>query len=179
MNSETCLATDVQRLPDLMRAESEDAAVAALGAILLRHETGVLTKALQETRAEAVATLKALAQAKSEAEAEATAAGEAARKARAVVAALPDLAEALEAGRLAEARVERASAEAELAQLELTRQAARANLEQMARPRVRSATQRLSDIDARLIALAEPPAPDPAILAALAEAMIGGHRDPD
>ena len=110
MNSETCLATDVQRLPDLMRAESEAAALTALGAILLRRETEGLTKALQETRADAVATLKALTQAQMEAEAEALTVADAVRNARVAVATLPDLREALEAGRLVEARVRRESA---------------------------------------------------------------------
>src|SRR5665648_707501 len=104
MNLDTCLATDIQQLPDLMRAESETAALAALGAILARREGEVLTKALQEARAEAVATLKALTQAEAETRAEYKAAGEAVRKARGVVAALPDLAEALEDGRLAAAQ---------------------------------------------------------------------------
>ena len=167
MNSETCLATDVQRLPDLMRAESEAAALTALGAILLRRETEVLTKALHETRAEAVTTLKALTQEEAETEAEVMAAGEAVRKARAVVAALPDPREALEAGRLAEARVERASVEDELARLERAHQEVRAQLMQVARPRVQKAIQRLSNIDARLSALADPPEPDAAVLRAI------------
>jgi chromosome segregation ATPase len=175
MNLETCLATDVQRLPDLMRAESEAAALTALGAILLRRETEVLTKALQETRADAVTTLNALTQAQVEAEAEALAAADAVRNARVAVAALPDLREALEAGRLAEARVERASVEDELARLERARQEVQAQLEQVTRPRVHKAAQGLSDIDARLAALARPPEPDPATLAVLAEAIMGAH----
>ena len=114
-----------------------------------------------------MATLKALTQAASEAEAEAMAADEAVRKARAVVAALPDLGEALAAWRLADARVERTAAEAELAQLERAREQAQAQFKQVARPRVRIATERLSDIDAWLAALADPPEPDRAVLRAI------------
>lgn len=179
MNFNTCLASDVQQLPDLMRAESEAAALEALGAILVRRESEVLTKALQEARVEAVATLKALNQAEAETKVEYEAADEAVRKARGVVAALPDLRDALEAGRLAEAQAEQAAAEAELSKAERRHAGVRAQLEQMARPCVRKATDRLADIDARLAALADPPAPDAATLAVLAEAMIGGHRDPD
>ena len=179
MNLDTCLATDAQRILDLVRAESEAAALAALGAILVRRESEVLTKALREARAEAVATLKVLNQAEAETRAEYEAADQAARKARGVVAALPDLRDALEAGRLAEAQAEQAAAEAGLAKAERQRQNVRALLEQMARPRVRKASDRLTDINARLAALADPPQPDRAALAVLAEALIGGPRDSD
>ena len=179
MDLETCLTTDVQELLDLVRDENETAALAALGAILVRRESEVLTKALQEARAETVATLKALNQAEAETRAEYEAADEAARKARGVVAALPDLRDALEAGRLAEAQAEQAAAEAELAKAERQRQQVQAQLNQMARPRVRKATDRLADINARLAALADPPQPDRAALAVLAEALIGGPRDSD
>ena len=179
MNLDTCLATDAQRMPDLMRAESEAAALAALGAILACRESEVLTKALQEARVEGADVLKAAQEEVTKAAAALTTASEAVRKTRAALDLLPDEAEALEAGRSAENRVEREAARARLVDAERARQEVRANLEQVVRPRVRKASDRLADIDARLAALADPPQPDQTALAVLAEALIGGPRDSD